>query len=110
MARMTVVVYRIIEWFVLEGTFKSALVQPPCRKQGYLQLDQVAYNPVHPDLECSQARGICHLSEQPLPVFYHPRHKKIILSTLILPSFSLKPLSLVLLLQAALKRLSPSFL
>ena len=38
-AGMTVVVYRIVEWFVLEGTFKGALVQPPCMKQGHLQLD-----------------------------------------------------------------------
>ena len=36
---MTVVVYRIAEWFVLEGTFKDALVQPPCMKQEHLQLD-----------------------------------------------------------------------
>lgn len=29
----------ILEWFVLEQTFKGHLVQPSCNEQGWLQLD-----------------------------------------------------------------------
>ncbi|KAK4817094.1 hypothetical protein QYF61_027925 [Mycteria americana] len=64
----------IIEWFGLEGTFKGHLVQPPCKKQGHLQLDQVAQSPFQPGLECFQGWGIYHLSGQPVPsestIFY----------------------------------------
>lgn len=35
----------------LEGIFKAHLVQPPCDKQGYLQLDQDDYTSVQPDLK-----------------------------------------------------------
>ncbi|KAK4811229.1 hypothetical protein QYF61_022126, partial [Mycteria americana] len=80
----------ITEWFGLEGTFKGHLVQPPCNEQGHLQLDQAAQNPVQPGLECFQGWGIYHLPGQPVPV-------------LNLPSFSLKPLPLVLSLQALVK-------
>ena len=38
-----------VEWFGLGGTFKGHLVQPPCKDQGHLQLDQVAQSPVQPD-------------------------------------------------------------
>ncbi|KAK4817048.1 hypothetical protein QYF61_026356 [Mycteria americana] len=58
----------------------------PLQEQGHLQLDQVAQSPVQPDFECSQERGIYHLSG------------------LNLPSLSLKPLLLVLSQQALLKR------
>jgi len=44
----------MIECFGLEGTFRGHLAQPPCREQGYLQLDQVAQIPVQPGLECFQ--------------------------------------------------------
>ena len=63
--------FRIIEWFGLEGAFKGHLVQALCNEQGYLQLDQVAQSPVQPDLECCQGWGIYHLSGQPVPVFHH---------------------------------------
>jgi len=39
--------HQIVEEFVLDGTFKGHLVQPPCNEQGYLYLDQVAHEP-HP--------------------------------------------------------------
>jgi len=41
---------RFLESFGLEGTFKGHLVQPPCSKQGHLQLGQVAQSPVQPEL------------------------------------------------------------
>ena len=42
------------EWFVLEETFKGGLVQPPCKEQVHLQLDQVAQSPIQPGLEWFQ--------------------------------------------------------
>ena len=77
--------YRIIESFGLEGTFKGHLAQPPCNEQGHLQLDQVAQSPVQPDLECFQGWGPHCLSGQCVPVFHHPHSKKI------LPSIQSKP-------------------
>jgi len=38
--------HRVIESFVLEGSFKGSLLQPPCNEQGHLQLDQVDQSPV----------------------------------------------------------------
>jgi len=46
-----------MESFDLEGTFTGHLVQLPCNKQGYLQLDQVAQTPIQPDLERLQGWG-----------------------------------------------------
>ncbi|KAK4805635.1 hypothetical protein QYF61_009861 [Mycteria americana] len=77
----------------------------PCNGQGHLQLEQVAQSPIQPDLKCFQGWGTYHLSGQPVRVFHHPHCKHFFLiSSLNLPSFSLKPLPLVLLLQALLKR------
>ena len=53
---------RIIEYIVLERTFKGHLVQPPCNEQGQLPSDQVAESPVQPDSESFQRWGIYHLS------------------------------------------------
>jgi len=95
----------------LEGTFRGHLAQPPCREQGHLQLDQVAQNPIQPDLGCSQGRGLLYLSGQPVPVFHHPHRKNFLpISSLNLPSLSLKPLLRVLLLHALVKSPSPTFL
>jgi len=65
-----------IEQFGLEGTFKSHLVQQPCNEQGHHLLDQVAWSPVQPHLECFQGWGIYHLSRKFVPVFYHPHCKR----------------------------------
>ena len=104
-----------LAFIIMEGTFKSHLVQPPCNKQGHLQLDQVAQSPIQPSLWCLQGQGIHHLSGQPVPVLHHPYFKKhFLISNINLPSLSLKPFSpvlLVLLLQwTLLKSLSSSFL
>lgn len=42
--------HRIIELFVLKGTFKAHLVQHPCSEQGRLQLKHIAQTPVQPNL------------------------------------------------------------
>ena len=90
--------HRIIEYFGLEGTFRGHLAQPPYSEQGYFQLDQVAHSPVKAGLKCFQEGGLHYLSGQSLPVFQHPHCKNFFLiSSLILPFLSLKPLLLVLL-------------
>jgi len=82
----------------LGATFEGHLVQPPCSKQGHLQLGQVAQSPIQPSLECSQGVGIDHLSGKPGPGPHHPhREEFFFISNLNLPSFSLKPSPLVLL-------------
>ncbi|KAK4818441.1 hypothetical protein QYF61_013128 [Mycteria americana] len=86
-----------------DGTFKGHVVQTPCNEQGHLQLDQVAQSPIQPDLECFQGWGIYHLSGKSVPVFQHSHCKKILMSSLNLPSFNFKPLPLVLWQQALLK-------
>ena len=49
---------KIIEWFGLERTFKIIYLQPPCYRQEYLPLGQVAESPIQPGLECFQGGGI----------------------------------------------------
>jgi len=100
----------IMEWFGLEETSKHHLVQTPCNEQRHLPLDQVAQSPVQPDLACFHRWGIYHLCGQPVPVFHHPHHKKILpyiqsKSTLLY----FKTITLVLSQQALLKNASPSF-
>jgi len=57
--------------FELEGTHEGHLVPLSCDKQGDLQLDQVAWSPLQPDLECPQGPGIHHFSGQPVPLPHH---------------------------------------
>ncbi|KAK4810711.1 hypothetical protein QYF61_007685 [Mycteria americana] len=54
------------------------LVQPPCHRQGHLQLNQVTQSPVQPDLECFRGWGLHYLSGQPVPVSHHPHRKKFL--------------------------------
>ena len=79
----------------------------PCNEQGHLQLDPFAQNLVQPALESVWERGFHHVSGQCAQV---PCHLFFCISNLNLPSFSLKPLPLVLSPQTPLKSLSPSFL
>jgi len=90
---------------------KSHLVQPPCNKQGHLQLHQVLRTPysltlsVHRDGASTPSLGnLCHcLTTLMVKDFF-------LISSLNLPSFSLKSFPLVLSQQALLKSLSLSFL
>ena len=70
--------HRIIEWFGLEGTFKTIMFQPPCYRQGHLPLDQVAHSPIQPGFEHFQAEGIHRLAEQPVPVCHHSHSKEFL--------------------------------
>jgi len=84
--------HRITEWFGLEGTLRGHPAQPPCREQGYLQLDQVAQSPIQPGLECFQGWGTYHLAGQPVPVPHHPQCKICLPSVFfasILPAHSI---------------------
>jgi len=102
--------HRITEHFAYKGTFKGHPVQPPCRKQGHLPLDQVAQSPIQSELKhCQGGQGDTYNSSgQPVPKSYHSHQKKFFLmSNLNLPFFSLKLLALVLSLPALIKRLSP---
>ena len=100
----------IIEQFGLEGTFKGHPVQLPCNKQEQIQLDQVAWSPVQPELECSQGGASTTSLGSTFQCFTTLLVKNFFcISSLDLPSFSLKPLPLVLSQQALLKSLSPSF-
>jgi len=104
------VFHRITECFLLEGTFRGHLAQPPCSEHGYLPLDQVAQSPIQPGLERSQGWGLHCLSGQSVPVFHHSYGKNFyLISSLNLPSLSLKPLLLVLSQQALLKTFFPTF-
>jgi len=103
--------HRITGCFGLEGTFRDHTAQPPCSKQGHLQLVQVVQSPVQPDFECFWGWGLCYLSVQSVPVFHHLIVKNFfLLSSLNLPFLGFKPLVLVLSQQDSLKKLCPSFL
>jgi len=102
---------RIIECFVSEGTFRGHLAQPPCHKQGHLQLDQVSQSPIQPALNVSKDGASTTSLGNLFQCFTTLIGKNVfLLSSLNLPSLSLKPLFLVLLQQDLLKRFSPSFL
>jgi len=97
-----------MEWFELEGTLESHLVQLPCDEQVHLQPHQVAQSPIEPDLECLQGTGIHHLSGQPVPVPHHPYCKNFFLiCNGNLPSFTGKWCTLVLSQQTLVERVCP---
>jgi len=91
--------------------FRGHLAQLPCSEQGHLPLDQVAQSPLQPGLECFQGWASTTTLGNPFQCLTTLIVKNFFLiSSLNLPSLSLKPLLLVLSQQALLKRFSPSFL
>ena len=76
-----------------------------------LPLDQVAYSPIQPGLECLQGGGIHSLSGQPVPCLNNLTGENFsLISSLNLPSSNLKPFPLMLSLHALLECPSPTFL
>ena len=104
-------IHRIIEWLGLEGTFKIIWFQPPCYRQGHLPLDQAAHSPIQPSLDCLQGMVIHTLSCNLFQCLTTLTVKNFFLSSihLNLPSSSLKPFPLLLLLHALIKKSLPSF-
>ena len=102
--------HKIIERFGLEGTYKGHLVHLPCSEQGHLSPEQVAQSPVQPDPEHFQGGGSHSFSRQPVPGPHHPHGKEFLISNLNLCSFSLKPLPLLLSLQALVESPNPALL
>jgi len=94
---ISLMIVTIIEWFGLEGTFRGHLAQPPCSEQQYLQLDQAARSPIQPGLERFRG-GASTTSLGNLCQCFTTLIVKnfFLISSLSLPSFSLKPLPLVL--------------
>ena len=101
--------HKIIESFGLDETCKGHLVQAPCNKQGHLQQDQVAQSPIQPDLEWFHADSTNSLGNL-FQCFTLIIKNFFLICSLNLPSFSLKPSSLVLSLQGFAKSLSAPFL
>jgi len=94
----------------LEGTLKIIYFQTPCHGQGHLLLDEAAQTP--PNLALNTAReGAASASLGNLcQGFINLTVKNLfLLPNLNLLSFSLKPLLLVLCLQALAKGLPPAF-
>ena len=104
--------HRIIESLELEGFSKGPPVQRSCSEQGHAQVDQVAQGLIQPRVE--MPLGMRH---RPYLWATHSSASSpslvkdfFLLSSLNLPSLSLKPFLFVLSPQTLLKSLSPSFL
>jgi len=101
---------RIIEWIGLEGTFKDHLVQSPFHGQGHLPLDQVAQSPIQPALEHVREGAATASPGNLFQCFTTLTVQNFFLmSNLNLSSCSLKPLPLMLSLQALVKSLYLSY-
>jgi len=101
--------HRIIECFGLEGTFRGHLAQTPCSEQGHLT--RLLRVPSILTLNVSRDGASTTFLGNLFQCFTVLMVKNLFLiSSLNLPSLSLKPLLLVLSLQALLKIFSPSFL
>ena len=103
--------YRIIERFGLEGNSKGHLVQPPAMSRYIFSQTRLLRAPANLTLNVSRDGA----SPTSLGNLFQGFTTLIInnlflMSSLHLPSSSLKPLPLVLSLQALLKSLAPSFL
>ena len=79
--------------------------------QGHLPLDQAAHSPIQPGLECFQGGASTASLGNLFQCLTNTTVKNFFLiSSLNLPSFSLKPLPLVLSLPALIRSPSPAFL
>jgi len=93
------------------GDLKAHTVPTPLLWAGFLPSDQAARGPIQPDLEYLYGWGIHSLSGQPMPGPHYSLSKEFFLMfSLNLPSFSLKPFPLVLLLSDRVKSQFPSYL
>jgi len=98
--------YRITEWFGLEGTFQGHLVQPPAMSRDIFNQTRLLRAPCNLAWDGASTTSLGNLCQG----FTTLSVKKFFfMSRLNLPSFSLKPSPLVLLLEALLRSLSPSF-
>jgi len=87
------------------------LIPKPCHGQGHLPLDQVAQSPIQPGLELLQGGASTASLGNLLQCLTTLIVKNFFfIPSLNLPSFSLKPLPLVLSLHALVKSTSPAFL
>jgi len=102
---------RIIEWFGLERTFKIIQFPPHCYRQGHSPLDQPAQSRTQPGFECLQRGGHLEPFWATHSSVWSPSQIKnsFLLSSLNLPSSSLKSLLLVLSLHALIKSPFPAF-
>jgi len=83
---------------------------PPLPWAGTSSTRSGCLNPIQPSLEHFQGEGSHSFSGQPVPVPHHThRDEFFLVSNLNLPSFSLKPLDLVL-SSALVTNASPAFL
>jgi len=88
--------------------FKDHLVPSPCHEQGHLPLDQVAQSSIQPGLEhCQGGASTASLSNLCQCLITLIVKNFFLISSLNLPSFSFKPLPLLLSLHALVKSLSP---
>jgi len=102
--------HRTTEWFGLKGTLKIISLHPPCHEQEHFTLGLAAQSPIQSDLEHCQGGGSHSFPGQSGPGPHHPHGEEFLPSNLNLPTFSLQPFPLVLLLHAPAKSPSPSFL
>lgn len=82
-------------------SLKAVYSNPPAVSRDIFK--QVVQSLIHPDFDCFQGWGLHQLSGQSFPFLYYSYKNVFLVSSLNLPSFSLRPLPLVLLLQVLLK-------
>ena len=102
---------RIIECFRLEGAFRGHLVQPLCSEQGQFNYIRLLRDPSNLTLNVSRDGASTTSLGNLFQCFTTLSVKNaFLISSLNLPSFSLKPSPLVLSQQPLLKSLTSSFL
>lgn len=103
--------HRIIELTELEGILKGHPVQLPFKERGHLQLNQGAFSSIQLDVNVSMdgtpSSSLGNLFQCSTTFIIN---SLLFISSLNLPSFSMKPFSLGLSQQTLLKSLSLSYL